>query len=67
MAKKVVCVTLSADSRSTDRAATDRVDTIVESKWTEVAKKRLQGLRSGKVKPVPGDEVFSEVLKRFGG
>lgn len=37
----------------------------IDAKWTEVAKRRLQELRSGKVKPVPGDEVFSEVLKRF--
>jgi putative addiction module component (TIGR02574 family) len=40
-------------------------DTATNTKWTEVAKRRLQELRSGKVKPIPGDEVFSEVLKRF--
>jgi len=40
-------------------------DIAIDTKWTEVAKRRLQELRSGKVKPIPGDEVFSEVLKRF--
>ena len=40
-------------------------DTAIDTKWTEVAKRRLQELRSGRVKPIPGDEVFSEVLKRL--
>ncbi len=40
-------------------------DTTIDAKWAEVAKRRLQELRSGKVKPIPGDEVFSEVLERF--
>ena len=40
-------------------------DTSIDTKWTEVAKRRLQELRSEKVKPIPGDEAFSEVLKRF--
>ncbi len=29
------------------------------------AKKRLRDLRSGKVKAIPGDEVFSEIFKRL--
>jgi putative addiction module component (TIGR02574 family) len=37
----------------------------IDEKWTEVAKRRLQELRSGKVKPIPGDEVFDKALKRF--
>ena len=40
-------------------------DTGIDAKWTEVAKRRLQDLRSGKVKPVPGDVVFDRALKRF--
>lgn len=40
-------------------------DTAIDTKWTEVAKRRLQELRSGKVNPIPGNEVFSEVLERF--
>jgi putative addiction module component (TIGR02574 family) len=37
----------------------------IDEKWAEVAKRRLQELRSGKVKPIPGDEVFERALKRF--
>jgi len=37
----------------------------IEAEWAEVGKRRLQELRSGKVKPIPGDELFSEVLGRF--
>ncbi len=40
-------------------------DANTDAKWTEVAKKRLRELRSGKVKPIPGEEVFSEVNKRL--
>jgi len=40
-------------------------DTGIDAKWTEVAKRRLQDLRSGKVNPVPGDVVFDRALKRF--
>jgi hypothetical protein len=40
-------------------------NTAIDVKWTEVARKRLRDLRSGKVKPIPGNEVFSEILKRF--
>ena len=39
-------------------------DTGIDAKWTEVAKKRLQELRSGKVKPIPGDIVFDRALKQ---
>jgi len=37
----------------------------IDDKWTEVARKRLRDLRSGKVEPIPGDEVFAEILKRL--
>ncbi len=40
-------------------------NTGMDAKWTEVAKRRLQELRSGKVKPIPGDVVFERALKRF--
>jgi putative addiction module component (TIGR02574 family) len=40
-------------------------DAGVDAKWTEVAKRRLDELRSGKVKPIPGDEVFAQAAKRF--
>ena len=38
----------------------------IDRKWTAVAQRRLGELRSGKVKPVPGAEVFARVWKRFG-
>ena len=37
----------------------------IDKKWAEVAKRRLKELRSGKVKPIPGEEVFERVQKRF--
>ncbi len=37
----------------------------IDNKWIVVAKKRLTELRIGKVKPVPGDEVFKKIWKRF--
>jgi hypothetical protein len=40
-------------------------DTSIDAKWLEVARRRLQELRSGKVKPMPGNEVFAKVLERL--
>ena len=40
-------------------------DATIDAKWAEVARRRLQELRSGKVKPIPGDQVFSEIFGRF--
>jgi putative addiction module component (TIGR02574 family) len=40
-------------------------DEDIDKKWTIVAKRRLEELRSGKVKPVSGDEVFAKVWKQF--
>ena len=40
-------------------------DPAIDRKWAAVAKRRLAELRSGKVRPVPGDEVFAKVWKRF--
>jgi putative addiction module component (TIGR02574 family) len=34
--------------------------------WVEEAKRRLEELRSGRVKAVPGDDVFQRVRARFG-
>lgn len=42
-------------------------DPEVDRKWVEVAKRRLEELRSGQVKAVPGDQVFARVRERFGG
>lgn len=38
----------------------------VDRKWAKVARRRLAELRSGKVKSVPGEEVFARVWKRLG-
>ena len=40
-------------------------DPAIDKKWAEVAKRRLEELRSGKVKPISGEEVFDRVQKRF--
>ncbi len=36
-----------------------------ENKWIAVAHRRLEELRSGRVQAIPGDEVFSNIRKRF--
>lgn len=41
-------------------------DLEVDQKWVKVAKRRLEELRSGRVKGIPGDKVFAEVRERFG-
>jgi putative addiction module component (TIGR02574 family) len=40
-------------------------DPEIDRKWAAVAKRRLQELRSGRVKPVPGEEVFAKIRQRF--
>ena len=37
-----------------------------DQKWAAAAKRRLAELRSGQARPVPGDEVFAKIWKRFG-
>jgi hypothetical protein len=37
----------------------------VDQKWTSLASKRLQDIRTGSVKPVAGDVVFNEIWHRF--
>jgi len=37
----------------------------IDKKWAEVAKRRLDEIRSGAVKPIAGEEVFEEIWKRF--
>lgn len=41
-------------------------DSDVDRKWAEVAKRRLEELRSGRVNGIPGDQVFAKVRARFG-
>jgi hypothetical protein len=42
-------------------------DPNIDRKWVEVAKQRLEGLRSGRVTAIPGDQVFAKIQKRFCG
>lgn len=41
-------------------------DPDIDKEWAEVAKRRLDELRSGRVNPVPGDQVFARIKERFG-
>ncbi len=41
-------------------------DLEVDRKWVKVAKRRLEELRSGRVKGISGVKVFAEVRERFG-
>ena len=38
----------------------------IDMKWIGIAERRLQEIRTGKVKPVSGEEVFTKVRERFG-
>ena len=38
----------------------------IDTEWIEVAKRRLAELRSKRVNPVPGDQVFARIRKSFG-
>jgi len=40
-------------------------DPEIDRKWAEVGKRRLEQLRSGEVKPIPGEEVFQRIWNRF--
>ena len=39
----------------------------IDQKWAKVANKRLQEVRSEAVEPVPGQEIFEKIWKRFEG
>ena len=40
-------------------------DPEIDKKWAAVSKRRLEELRSGRVMPVPGEEVFARIRQRF--
>ena len=42
-------------------------DPDIDKEWTVVAKRRLVELRSGRVNPVPGDQIFARIRERFEG
>ncbi|MFZ5949128.1 MAG: addiction module protein [Candidatus Rifleibacteriota bacterium] len=37
----------------------------VDQEWIKVAKSRLAEIREGKVKTIPGEEVFAKIRERF--
>ena len=37
----------------------------IDEEWGALAQKRLDEMRRGKVKPIPGDEVFGKIRERF--
>ena len=41
------------------------VDPDIEHEWINISKIRLHELKSGKVKGVPGNEVFNKILERL--
>jgi hypothetical protein len=41
-------------------------EAVTDAQWAEAARKRLQELRSGTAKPIPGNVVFAKALERLG-
>ena len=37
----------------------------IDSKWAQIAERRLQELRTGAVKAIPGEEVFAKIFERY--
>jgi putative addiction module component (TIGR02574 family) len=37
----------------------------IDETWSAVAQKRLVEMKSGRVKPVPGEQVFDKIWKRL--
>ena len=37
----------------------------IDKKWSAVAQRRLVEMRTGRVNPVPGEQVFEKIWKRF--
>ncbi len=40
-------------------------DSDIEDKWVATAKKRLSEIQAGKIKPIPGKEVFNSIQNHF--
>ena len=41
-------------------------DPDIDKEWAVVAKRRLVELRSGRINPIPGNQVFARIRERFG-
>jgi putative addiction module component (TIGR02574 family) len=52
-------------SRLTASLDEDPPDESVEAAWADEIKRRVDEIRSGKVKMVPGEEVLSDLAKEF--
>ena len=37
----------------------------IDKKWASLAQKRLDEMKSGSIKSIPGDEVFKKIWQRF--
>ena len=37
----------------------------IDALWTKEAEKRVKEIRTGKVKSLPGEDVFKEIKKKF--
>jgi hypothetical protein len=51
--------------REAESLPVDESKAEIDREWVKVAKRRLAELRSGAVKPIPGNEVFAKVRERF--
>jgi putative addiction module component (TIGR02574 family) len=40
-------------------------DKEIDSLWVKEAEKRVEELRTGKIKTIPGEEVFSKISKKI--
>ncbi len=45
----------------------NRPDPAIDRQWVEVARRRLEELRSGAARSIPGADVFSRIRDRFTG
>ncbi len=37
----------------------------IDKKWIQTAKQRLSELRSGRIRSIPGDEVFNKIWQQY--
>ena len=40
-------------------------ESAIDKEWAAVAQRRLNEIKSGSVKPVPGKEVFEKIWRKF--
>jgi len=46
-------------------ASLNKPESSVDSKWLNVAQKRLKALQTSQVTPLNGDQVFTKIWRRF--